>query len=70
MLGILVPEVECTVGARGGESAVNWVEGYGVHGVDFCDIPLAGVLLAVAFEREIGAGVRLAFLKITIYCLL
>ena len=31
VLGVLVPEVEGTVGAGGGEGAVLWVEGYGVY---------------------------------------
>lgn len=31
MLGVLVPEMESTVGACGGEGAVLWVEGYGVY---------------------------------------
>jgi hypothetical protein len=31
VLGILVPEMESTVGASSGEGTVLWVEGYGVY---------------------------------------
>jgi hypothetical protein len=54
-LGVLVPEVECAVGAGGAECAVLGVEGDGVDGVDFGDVALAGVVLAVAFEGEVEA---------------
>jgi len=53
VLGVLVPEVEGTVGAGGGEGAVLRVEGDGVYGVDFCDVAVGGVLLAVALEGEV-----------------
>ena len=50
VLGVLVPEVECAVGAGGGESAVLGVEGDCVYGVDFCCFASRGVLLTVALE--------------------
>lgn len=50
VLGVLVPEVECAVGACGAEGAVDGVEGYGVYGIDFGHVAVCGVLLAVAFE--------------------
>jgi hypothetical protein len=53
VLGVLVPEVEGAVGASGAEGAVDGVEGYGVYGVDFCDVALGRVGLAVAFEGEV-----------------
>lgn len=53
VLGVFVPEVECAVGAGGAEGAVLRVEGDGVDGVDFCDIALRGVVLAVTFEGEV-----------------
>jgi hypothetical protein len=53
VLGVLVPEVEGAVRAGGAEGAVDRVEGYGVYGVDFCDVALGGVGLAVAFEGEV-----------------
>lgn len=62
VLCVLVPEVECAVAAGGAEGAVDGVEGYGVHGVDFCDVARRGVGLAVAFEGEVEAGRGLALL--------
>ena len=53
VLGVLVPEVECAVAAGGAEGAVYRVEGDGVDGVDFGDVALGGVGLAVAFEGEV-----------------
>lgn len=55
VLGILVPEVEGTVGTSGGEGAVLGVEGDGVYRVDFGDVAVGGVLLAVALEGEVEA---------------
>jgi hypothetical protein len=55
VLSVLVPEVECAVGAGGAEGTVLWVEGYGVDGVDLGDVARGGVLLAVAFEGEVEA---------------
>ena len=56
VLGVLVPEVEGAVGARGAEGSVLRVEGDGVDRVDFGHVALGGVLLAVAFEGEVEAG--------------
>jgi hypothetical protein len=53
VLGVLVPEVEGTVGASGGEGAVLWVERNGVHGVDLRDVAVGGVLLAMALEGKV-----------------
>ena len=55
VLGVLVPEVEGTVGTGSGEGAVLGVEGDGVYGVDLCDVAVGGVLLAVALEGEVEA---------------
>ena len=54
MLGILVPEVERAVATGGAESAVNGMEGDGVHGKDFGRVGVAGGVFAVAFERKVG----------------
>lgn len=72
VLGVLVPEVECAVGACGAECAVLRVERDGVDRVDLGDVALGGVVLAVAFEREVetvkvlvhiyNLGVRVAYL--------
>ena len=59
VLGVLVPEVEGTVGTGGGEGAVLGVEGDGVYGVDLCDVAVGGVLLAVALEGEVEARYEL-----------
>jgi hypothetical protein len=56
MLGVFVPEVECAIGAGGGEGAVLGVEGDCVYGVDFCGLAGGRVLLAVALEREVEAA--------------
>jgi hypothetical protein len=53
VFGILVPEVECAVGAGGAEGAVLRVEGDAVYRVDFCGFAGGCVLLAVAFEGEV-----------------
>lgn len=53
VFGVLVPEVECAVGAGGAEGAVDGVEGDCVHGIDFCEVAGCWVLLAVAFEGEV-----------------
>lgn len=50
MLGILIPEVEGTVATGGAECAVLGMEGDSIYGVDFRDVPLGGILLAMAFE--------------------
>ena len=50
VFGVLVPKMECAVAAGGAECAVLGVEGDGVYGVDFCDVPLGGVLLSMALE--------------------
>jgi hypothetical protein len=55
VLCVLVPEVECAVGAGGAKGAVDGVEGYCVYRVDFCNVALRGVGLAVAFEGEVKA---------------
>lgn len=55
VLGVLVPEVECAVTTGGAEGAVDGVEGDCIYRVDFCDVTLSGVGLAVAFEREVEA---------------
>lgn len=56
VLGVLVPEVECAVGACGAECAVLGVEGDCVDGEDFDDVALGGVVLAMALEGEVEAG--------------
>jgi len=56
VLCVLVPEVEGAVAAGGAEGAVLRVEGDGVYAVDFGDVARGRVLLAVAFEREVEAG--------------
>lgn len=57
MLGVLVPEVECAVAAGGAEGALGWVEVDAVDGVAVgCVGGAVGVVLAVAFEGEVGAG--------------
>lgn len=53
VLGVLVPEVEGAVTTSGAEGTVNRVEGDCVDGVDFCDVAVVGVGLAVAFEGEV-----------------
>lgn len=58
VLGVLVPEVECAVAAGGAEGAVLRVEGDGIDGVDFGDVALGGVGLAVAFKGEVEAWER------------
>ena len=55
VFGILVPEVEGAVAAGCAESTVDWVEGYGVDGVDVGDFLRVWGDVAVAFEGEIGA---------------
>ena len=56
VLGVLVPEVEGAVGARGTEGAVLRVEGDGVDAVDVALVARVGRGLAVALEREVGSG--------------
>jgi hypothetical protein len=56
VLCVLVPEVEGAIAASGAEGAVDGVEGDCVDRVDFCDVALAGVGLAVAFEGEVKTG--------------
>jgi hypothetical protein len=56
VLGVLVPEVEGAVATGGAEGAVDGVEGDCVDAVDFGDVALVGVGLAVAFEGEVEAG--------------
>lgn len=51
VLGVLVPEVERAVGARGAERSVLGMEGDIVDGVAVDDIAGRGV--AVALEREV-----------------
>lgn len=53
MFGVLVPEMEGAVATGGAEGAVFGVEGDGVYGVDFGDVALGGVGLAVAFEGKV-----------------
>jgi hypothetical protein len=48
VLGVLVPEMECSIGTSGTEGAVDWMEGNGVHRVAVCDIARRGV--TVTFE--------------------
>jgi hypothetical protein len=55
VLGVLVPKVESAVAAGGAEGAVDGVEGDCVNAVDFGDVPLVRVGLAVAFEGEVEA---------------
>jgi hypothetical protein len=55
VLCVLVPEVKGAVGAGGAEGAVHGVERDCVNGVDFGDVALRGVGLAVAFEGEVEA---------------
>jgi hypothetical protein len=57
VLSVLVPEVEGAVATGGAEGAVDGVERDCVDAVDFGDIALVRVGLAVAFEREVEAGV-------------
>jgi hypothetical protein len=61
VLGVLVPEVECTIRSGGGEGTVDGVEGDGVYGIDFCDVASVWVLLAVTFERKVEAGFIVSF---------
>jgi hypothetical protein len=56
VLGILVPEVECAVAAGSAEGAVDGVEGDGVDRVDVGYVASVGGVLAMALEREVGAG--------------
>lgn len=60
VFGVLVPEVEGTVAAGGAEGAVHGVEGDGVDRVDFGDIALGGVRLAMTLEGEVEAGWRVS----------
>lgn len=53
MLGVLVPEVEGAVATGGAKGAVLGMEGDGVDRVNFGDVALGGVVLAVAFEGEV-----------------
>lgn len=53
MLGVLVPEVEGAVAASGAEGTVLRVERDSIYGVDFGDIAILGVLLAVAFKGKV-----------------
>ncbi len=53
MLGVLVPEVEGSVGAGGAEGAVDWVERDGVDGVDVVDVGCRRI--TVALEGEVQA---------------
>ena len=52
VLGVLVPEVEGTVGAGGAEGTVDGVEGDVVDGEDVGDV--VGGRVAVALEGEVG----------------
>lgn len=54
VLRILVPEVECTIGAGGREGSVDGVERDIVDSVDVCHGGLWR--LAMALEGEVGAG--------------
>lgn len=54
VLGVLVPEMEGSVGTGGAEGAVDRVEGDVVDGVTFGD--LVGGRVAVALEGEVGAA--------------
>jgi hypothetical protein len=56
VLSVLVPEVEGPVATGGAEGAVDGVERDCVDTVDFGDITLVRVRLAVALEREVEAG--------------
>lgn len=56
VLCVLVPEVEGAIATGSAEGAVLGVEGDGVYGVDFCDVPRCRVLCAMAFEGEVEAG--------------
>jgi hypothetical protein len=56
VLSVLVPEVEGAVAAGGAKGAVDGMEGDCIDRVDFCDVALGGVGLAVAFEGEVEAG--------------
>ena len=62
MFGVFVPEVECAVAAGGAESSVDGVEGDCVDRVDFGNVPVCGVLLAVAFEGEVETENALAMI--------
>ena len=59
MLCVLVPEVEGSVRAGSAEGTVNRVKGDCVDGVDTGDVAVDGVLLAVAFEREVETEIVL-----------
>lgn len=54
VLSVLVPEVECAVGAGRAEGAVDGVEGDVVDGVDVGDA--VGGRVTVTLEGEVGAG--------------
>lgn len=55
MFGVLIPEVERTVAAGSAEGAVNRMERDCVDGVNFGDVSLCGVLLAVALKGKVEA---------------
>jgi len=57
VFGVLIPEVERTVAAGSAEGAVNGVERDCVDGVNFGDVSLCGVLLAVALKGKVEACV-------------
>lgn len=57
VFGVLVPEVEGAVAARGAEGAVLRVEADRVDAEDVAGVAVVGRCLAVAFKTEVGAGV-------------
>lgn len=57
MLGLAVPEVECTVRASSAERAMLRMEGDGIDGIDIGLIFVVGRGLSMALEREVVRGV-------------
>ena len=57
MFGILVPEVECSVGTGGAECAVLRVEADSVDAIYIADVSGIGWCLSVAFETEVRARI-------------
>jgi hypothetical protein len=62
VLGVLVPEVEGAVATSSAEGAVDGVEGDCVDRIDFSDVALVGIGLAVAFEGEVEAVVMVSMM--------
>lgn len=57
MFSIFVPEMESTITAGSAESAMNWVEGNCIDGIDVVDVAIILRRLTMALKAEIGARV-------------